>query len=996
MQLSIPSLLGQEHAIKTFSIDDGLPSNNVYEVKQDHNGFYWVCTDNGVVVYDGYKFRPLPGKNNPLNRDTWWTMEDNQNRIWGLGLSNNPWIFDRDTFIQANFNVDKIPLASYYSTARQDHFNTYWLVTGATLVRYLNNELKLIDYASAFGKPSITPLWPIILQNENKEITVVTSTPLSVWQPTESGNFELIHKYQDTVFRAISADRVVNKQVKGFNETHCFSDTTVTLVVHNRDTISLIWKNQIRQFIKGKTQPLKPLPPSNVFNYSNYDITRIGNLFLFKNARENFVTDAQFNHLKQYDFLRNYQINTAYLDHEQNLWISTRGKGLTMMTRDALSAKLVTVLPNENNLEITDIEKADDGTIWVAHKFGIIYGNASNGWNNLNIKNLTTKGETMSSIREIRGYKHFLVVLTGHFGVSIIDIQNPEKPAVNQFLRKKFLAKNINKLTDGTLCLADSKASSKFVVNNENELDLIELFEGYSIAYAKEKPDVEFIAGPNGVSVIRTEQDSAELLNFRVKDFYQSSSNKTFAIHAGRGASILLDTGFTSIEYLEGMLVQNLVLENDSILWASTNQGLIKLLSDRRTSRFEYQKRFTTVHGLPTNDVIDFEFDSSHFYIGTSKGLTVIELKQELQQKGHNVLLTKISSNGVEFDKELKYTLAPNQNALDLEYVYISPKSNGRITYQYQLEGIDDTWKTTNETRLSYPFIPAGTYRFKLEAVDINGIKSINGLDLEITVQQYWYKTTWFIVLSFVLMVVLVAAAFYLRFKQVKRRQEEKTEINNKMAELRLNALQSQMNPHFVFNVLNSIQESFLTKNILEANRYMTDFSKLMRLFLDSSTDKLIIIEKEIELITYYIELERMRLDKKFQFEINVDPNLDTEEFKLPTMLLQPLIENAILHGLRHSELDGFLKIEFKLENNHTIVVNIIDNGVGRKRSKEINEAARKSHLSKAAGIIDERISVINKTPGNSVIMNYFDLELKGGTVGTRVELKISLQENNQ
>lgn len=992
-QLSISGLFAQEHAVKTFSIDDGLPSNNVYEVKQDNQGFYWVCTDNGVVIYDGYKFRPLPGKDNPFNRDTWWTMQDNQDRIWGLGLSEKPWIFDKDTFIQANFNIDKTPLASYYSTARQDQHNTYWLVTGATLVRYLNDKLETFDYASVFGKPGLPPVWPIIQQNKEREITIVTSTPLSVWKTTESGQFKRIYQYQDTVFRAISSERVKLKPPKDFDTAHCFSDTSVSLVVHNKDTISLIWKKQVKQFINGQVQPSLPLPESEVFNYSNYDISRIGNLFLFKNARENFVTDAQFNHLPKYDFLRNYQINTAYLDHEQNLWISTRGKGLVMMTKDALSAELVSILPDKY-LEITDIEKASDGTIWIAHNFGVAYGNKTDGWKNLNIENLITKGETMSSIRNIRIYKHFLVVLTGHFGVRVIDIKNPNKPIVKQFLRTKFLAKTVNRLADGTIYLADSKGSSRFTLSNSDELDLIEEFQGFSIAYTQSDGGIQFIAGPNGVSILGPEKHKSRELSLRVKDFYQAPTGQTFAIHAGRGASALVDTTFQSIEDLEELLVHNLLLENDSTLWASTNRGLIKLLYSENSFTYHIDKKFTTVHGLPTNDVIDFELDVSYFYIGTSKGLTVIDRKEELQQEGHTVLLTKISSNGFEFGQKENYYLAPNQNSLDLEYVYISPKSNGQITYEYKLEGIDDDWKQTTETRLSYPFLPSAHYRFNLRAIDINGVRSNQNLDLQITVQQYWYKTTWFIVLSFLVSILLIGLGFYIRFRQIKKREEEQTEINNKMAELRLNALQSQMNPHFVFNVLNSIQESFLTKNVLEANRYMTDFSRLMRLFLDSSTDKLITIEKEIELITYYIELERMRLDKKFEFDIKVDSNLDTEDFKLPTMLLQPIIENAILHGLRHSERDGALTIDFTLENDYTIVVNVIDNGVGRKRSNAINAASRKSHTSKASGIIDERIAVINKTKENTVEMKYFDLEFSDGEAGTRVELKITLQEN--
>jgi sensor histidine kinase YesM len=239
-----------------------------------------------------------------------------------------------------------------------------------------------------------------------------------------------------------------------------------------------------------------------------------------------------------------------------------------------------------------------------------------------------------------------------------------------------------------------------------------------------------------------------------------------------------------------------------------------------------------------------------------------------------------------------------------------------------------------------------------------------------------------------------MVTAFFLRAKKLRKKERERTVTNNRLAEMKLNALQSQMNPHFIFNVLNSIQDSFISNQVVEANKYLSDFSSLMRLFLESSDDKYISLEKEIKLLTYYIELEIMRLENKFSFEFRISEDLETDEVFIPTMLLQPIVENAIIHGIRYKEGPVQLIIAFSLRPDEKLHISIKDNGVGRERSAEINRNRRNDHVSKATGIVKERIEIINNSSVGFIDMKYVDLSENGTATGTKVELMMQLDVN--
>ena len=191
------------------------------------------------------------------------------------------------------------------------------------------------------------------------------------------------------------------------------------------------------------------------------------------------------------------------------------------------------------------------------------------------------------------------------------------------------------------------------------------------------------------------------------------------------------------------------------------------------------------------------------------------------------------------------------------------------------------------------------------------------------------------------------------------------------------------MNPHFIFNALNSVNNFISKSDERSANRYLSDFSTLMRSVLENSEEDFIPLEKELQQLELYIKLEHSRFEDKFDYQINIEENVQVAKFQIPPMLLQPYIENAIWHGLRYREEKGELLVTIKENSTDSIIITITDNGIGRKKSAEIKTQNQRKQKSKGMGIIQKRVAILNDMYTDKVDIKISDLQSDG--TGTKV-----------
>ncbi|WP_299603451.1 histidine kinase [uncultured Aquimarina sp.] len=236
------------------------------------------------------------------------------------------------------------------------------------------------------------------------------------------------------------------------------------------------------------------------------------------------------------------------------------------------------------------------------------------------------------------------------------------------------------------------------------------------------------------------------------------------------------------------------------------------------------------------------------------------------------------------------------------------------------------------------------------------------------------------IIYSLIGLSILLLLAAYLMFRNIKQQKF----ANNLLA---LKSLRSQMNPHFIFNALNSVNTFIATSDERAANRYLTDFSLLMRAVLENSEEDFIPLEKEIELLELYVQLEHFRFQDKFEYKINVDPEIDIKQYMIPPMLLQPYVENAVWHGLRYKSDKGFLSINFQKTIDGTIEIVIADNGIGREKSKSLKTLNQKKQKSQGMSNIKKRIQILNTMYKDKVDVFISDLTNDEEGTGTQVRL---------
>jgi LytS/YehU family sensor histidine kinase len=273
-------------------------------------------------------------------------------------------------------------------------------------------------------------------------------------------------------------------------------------------------------------------------------------------------------------------------------------------------------------------------------------------------------------------------------------------------------------------------------------------------------------------------------------------------------------------------------------------------------------------------------------------------------------------------------------------------------------------------------------------AYNEDGYPSSKPAVLHFTIKPPFWKTWWFILSALVLVIIALWAAYTLRIKEVKKRSALKDELNRYMQQ----ALAKQMNPHFIFNALNSIHNFILENDKNTSSYYLSKFASLMRQTLENSTKETITLAEEIQTLTYYLELEQMRFKNSFEFSIRVSEDIDDSFIEIPPFLLQPYVENSLWHGIMNkTDGHGSIKLEYTIEDEF-IVCTIEDNGIGREKAAEIKAKSNTKHKSHGTSITEKRISIINSLYGTEVGVKYHDLkDEKGNASGTRVVVRISM-----
>ena len=325
---------------------------------------------------------------------------------------------------------------------------------------------------------------------------------------------------------------------------------------------------------------------------------------------------------------------------------------------------------------------------------------------------------------------------------------------------------------------------------------------------------------------------------------------------------------------------------------------------------------------------------------------------------------------------EKRFEIPFNKNTLTFYFHLLQYSEPSKARYRFKLEGFQNDWTSySRETKAVFTNLPDGNYIFKINGILLSNPDQITQLEIRFKILPPWWKTWWFISLALAFMLTGIYVFLNYRIRHIRK----ESEVNQRLASLKLDALKAQMNPHFIFNAFNSIQKYILNQDSKSALNYMSDFAALIRKTLDNSTKEEVSLTDEISYLRSYVELEKRRIPN-LSYIFIIDERIDSDEYYIPPMLVQPVVENSILHGIRHMDKDGLISISFMLSSEDQLVCTIEDNGIGRSKSAELYKSQGKAYSSMGSKIIRERAGLFG------VGVNITDLESPQHSSGTRVE----------
>lgn len=516
------------------------------------------------------------------------------------------------------------------------------------------------------------------------------------------------------------------------------------------------------------------------------------------------------------------------------------------------------------------------------------------------------------------------------------------------------------------------------------------------------------VGGENGFYIFS--EDLKLIRQFSIRNGLNGKEVRCF--HEKKDGSVLIGTYGGGLYYwdfkrlLPLNRMKNCLLDDDIFtlapdkkgnLYISSNHGLY-IINEQKIEDFITQKiNFLIPFRLGQDDgILNTEFnggfqnnyytkDQKHFYFPTIQGILTSffeipkyrELKPFLKEVVVNDEVQNLSNR----------VFPRNTHTINIQFYCPNFTQFYNLHYQYKLVGPDikEEWSIpTRQGAISFKMLPPGEYKVYMRGID--GFNDINPNEVvyEFKIQKHIYETLWFRLLAFGLVFLLIFLLTYKRIQVSKDQELKDSEHKNTMFELKLKAIQAKMNPHFIFNCLNNIQYLIVMGKQEEAEYALSDFSILLRKFLQQSDNSFITLRDEIELLKSYISVERFRFEESLEVEIHIPENL--LHLKIPTLLIQPTVENAIVHGLTHKKGAKKLILNGQLEGDF-IILQIEDNGIGRQEAKRIN-TYRANHISHGWNMVLDKINLLKAKYQYSVIFEIID---KPENSGTTVIFKIPM-----
>ena len=944
--------------VKNYTMTDGLPGNSIKCLFKDARGLLWIATETGLCTYDGSEFKIIGREQGLKYNSVWEITEDDKKNIWLSVYGNGIAKYDGKKFSYFSTKdglINNSVRTIFFSKKHQCLvFGTEDGLSVFNGKKFKNFNFKTKNYSKKFQINFISSYQNDIVFNVSYENIyklkidknqIDKSTITKIKNPNNQNYSGLIHKdnyYGRNLLSQFEIQNLKTNQKVNFGKCSNIWDLTVG---ENNSIYSACWEGNspngaILRFENGVLTDLS--------KKLNLPTSQFWDLFYDKKAKQLwagsvdqgvFVIDLDKKvQAKKINFgIFKPEINSLYLDEMQNLWIGgndfilkkDKNNKTTHISNDGITkyiknkyqnknntaelVRLLKLIENQKTIVFQTIKGGNKGNIWALTNVGLFCLNQ-----NLDIIQHLYKHETTGAFDFISSNKLFLSHAYTYSYVVPINKTNELKEV---YYRGKIVRLDANKIlkTKNKLWIA-SWSKGLYLYENDKLISINDL-GGFV-----ENNVIDIIEDKNQNLIIGT-------VNGKV---YFSKWNNQKLIHSkilNPDKDIIGNTIFFIRKY-------------EDYFFIGTNKG-INIIKNYKLYKFISQDE-----NLPQTTYTDACIDSynSKLLVSTYMGIISLDLAKILKPEKLNspITVNQIKVNGDVVLNSNQLNLNHNENTIEIQFGSNNIYSSKKNYYKYKIVGLTNKWTDlSTENSLKLFNLKSGKYTLIVKGKNIGTNETFEPLTFTITVLPPFWETWWFVglVVTFLIIVLII----YIRTKitQIKN----KAKLDKRIAETKLQALQSQMNPHFIFNAMNSIQNFVIDNKTDDALKYIGEFSKLIRQTLEFSSKQSVMLSDEIAYLERYVDLENLRRNKQVECVISKQISVTKNTIEIPPLLIQPIVENVFIHAFDSQSKDPKIEIEFICKNDE-IICTIIDNGKGFL--KESN-----SKQSKGIQLVDERIRLL-------------------------------------
>jgi len=922
----------------------------------------WFNSDIGVSRFNGYEFKNFNIENGLADNTIFGIYEDRKNRIWFRSMSGKLSYFENDkiSVLQCNDALQKL-IGNYFVTSIYiDSGDTIWLGTTDDCYLKIKPDCKIDDVQ----KIKFTSGKYIVKLDDTGFIFGGRSGKHDIISVYDKNRFNLFNVDPDFITELNDNQRFYVSKLK--NGTYLAS--VGNKLINFRDSIIL------------KTGSEKSIVINTLED--SYNTIVVGS-YMGVSIYENNYLEAP----KVIAQLNNKVITGLCQDKEDGFWITTEGHGIYY-----ISHRTIAYFTTENGISESKIScmGIHDSDIVIGHIDGTLNILHENFVTTVSKKSGAKKNAQTSRNTSISNYGNKTIV------TSVNDVSYLDKTGLTELSGIGSGAKRFIKSNDGNLWALYFNTICKFDLRNQfKKMDGFDPKIRTDNIYEDADNNL-WVCCINGIHIYKNKKfkylgEENELFKYRTSNVLQKGDGSLWFATMGGGVVVKRKNKIIQITEKEGLvgnICKSLLIDSNTV-WVGTNKGLSKICL---TQSGNYTiENFYAKNGLLTNEVNSILKHNNKLWLAHNNGITVLDANGG---RSNNfpppVYIEQMRIGDSLYKKEDLLNLKYDQNYITINYIGLSYKDAGNIEYKYKMEGIDSNWNYTRYTAISYHTIPPGSYRFLVAAKNNDGYWSSTPAIVAFKISPPWWRTWVFILFVITVSGLLIGFLFKYRLSTIKQKERLKAIQQTKLSNAELKALRAQMNPHFVFNAINSVQYFITNNDPASSQKYLSKFAKLIRYVVDNSKPSTIPLSKELDALNLYLDLESLRFENKFEYKVEVNDNVDIENIKIPSMLIQPYVENAIWHGLMHKTTKGNIKIDIKKSGN-VLICFVEDNGIGRKKAQQIlKEKNNEFHRSVGMSLTQERLDVISQQNGTKLMVAITDLEdAEGNGIGTRVELNL-------